>query len=228
MRILLLVLGSICFGALALVVGFWYLQPLLSRQFVLRRLCKPKLTAKPSNDLDLLTELSELLDTTARNLRLGKSMAGSLHSAVETNVCKISVVGDLATATTGGESFSDATKKLLAGTNKSELAFALRTIELAATGGVGGVLALERAAIVLRERSTNIHDRQAQSAQAMLSTKVLSWAPVAVCGWLIVTSEAVRQFLIFSAAGWFCILLGFSFNYAGRKWMQAIVSPTPT
>ena len=228
MRILLLVLGSICFGALALVVGFWYLQPLLSRQFVLRRLSKPKLTAKPSNDLNLLTELSELLDTTARNLRLGKSMASSLHSAVKTNVCKISVVGDLATATTGGESFSDATKKLLAGTNKSELAFALRTIELAATGGVGGVLALERAAIVLRERSTNIHDRQAQSAQAMLSTKVLSWAPVAVCGWLIVTSEAVRQFLIFSATGWFCILLGFSFNYAGRKWMQAIVSPTPT
>ena len=154
-------------------------------------------------------------------------MASSLHTAVETNACKIAVIGDLAAATTGGESFGDATKKLLSGTNKSELAFALRTIELAATGGVGGVLALERAAIVLRERSTNIHDRQAQSAQAMLSTKVLSWAPVAVCGWLIITSDAVRQFLIFSAAGWFCILLGSSFNYAGRKWMQAIVSPTP-
>jgi Flp pilus assembly protein TadB len=103
----------------------------------------------------------------------------------------------------------------------------LRTLELAATGGVGGVLALERAAIVLRERSVNIHDRKTQAAQAMLSTQVLSWAPVVVAGWLIVTSTAVRNFLLLSLAGWFCILLGVGFNYAGRKWMQTIVSPKP-
>ena len=110
-------------------------------------------------------------------------------------------------------------------TKDNDLIFALRTIDLAATGGGGGVLALERAAIVLRERSTNINDRQMQASQAMLSTKVLSWAPVAVAGWLVATSSSVRNFLILSVSGWVCILLGLSFNYVGRRWMQTIVTP---
>ena len=101
----------------------------------------------------------------------------------------------------------------------------LRTHDRAATGGVGGVLALERAAIVLRERSTNINDRQMQASQALLSTKVLSWAPVAVAGWLIATSSSVRNFLILSISGWVCILFGLSLNYVGRRWMQTIVAP---
>ncbi|MFM8854291.1 MAG: hypothetical protein ACKOGL_14075, partial [Acidimicrobiaceae bacterium] len=58
-----------------------------------------------------------------------------------------------------------------------------------------------------------------------LSTKVLSWAPVAVAGWLIVTSSSVRNFLILSIAGWVCILSGLSLKYAGRRWMQTIVAP---
>jgi Flp pilus assembly protein TadB len=62
----------------------------------------------------------------------------------------------------------------------------------------------------------------------MLSTKVLSWAPVGVAGWLIVTSTSVRNFLILSASGWLCVLLGFGFNFAGRRWMQKIVAPAAT
>ena len=227
MKLVFLILGSISFGILVLISGVWYLQPFLSRQFILLRLNGPKKIVRTATTIDQLTELSELLDTTARNLRLGKSLAGSLQSAVETNNCKIDMLVELVRATTRGESFSDAAKLLMPKANSSEIKFALRTLELASTGGVGGVLALERAAIVLRERSTNIHDRKAQAAQALLSTKVLSWAPVAVCGWLLITSSAVRNFLMFSASGWFCVLLGLGFNYAGRKWMNAIVSPNP-
>ena len=172
-----------------------------------------------------LSTLSELLDATARNLRLGKSMASSIQSATETSTIKDSVINDLVATTTRGESFADATKRLIPTAKTNELIFALRTIDLAATGGVGGVLALERAAIVLRERSTNINDRQMQASQALLSTKVLSWAPVAVAGWLIATSSSVRNFLILSVSGWVCILFGLSLNYAGRRWMQTIVAP---
>jgi Flp pilus assembly protein TadB len=152
-------------------------------------------------------------------------MASALQAATETSSIKNSVVTELVSTTTRGESFADATKRLLPTTKTNELIFALRTIDLAATGGVGGVLALERAAIVLRERLTNINDRQMQASQALLSTKVLSWAPVAVAGWLIMTSSSVRSFLVLSVSGWICILLGSSLNYAGRRWMQTIVSP---
>ena len=229
MQTLFLIFGALSFGLLVFLVGFWYGQPLLSRQFVLRRLNRTKINkgvgVKQSHEPDRLTDLSELLDSTARQLRLGKSLASALQTAAETNCLSDKVISDLVMATSNGEAFGDAINRLLNISVPSDLAFALRTLELAATGGVGGVLALERAAIVLRERSVNIHDRKTQAAQAMLSTKVLSWAPVVVAGWLILTSSSVRNFLILSVSGWFCILLGCGFNYAGRRWMQTIVAP---
>jgi Flp pilus assembly protein TadB len=240
MRLIFLLLGAASFAALVFSIGTWYLQPLLFRQIVLRRLNRQGLIARLTTKLPKqqksgskhnallgqLSELSDLLDATARNLRLGKSMASALKAATETGTIKDPVIGELVALTTRGESFAEATKRLLPKAKTNDLIFALRTIDLAATGGVGGVLALERAAIVLRERSTNINDRQMQASQAMLSTKVLSWAPVVVAGWLVATSSSVRSFLILSVSGWVCILLGLSFNYVGRRWMQTIVTPT--
>jgi Flp pilus assembly protein TadB len=239
MKLFFLLLGATIFAFLMYSCSTWYLQPLLVRQIVLRRLnlqsLMPRLVSKlprrrasirlQSDLIQQLSALSDLLDATARNLRLGRSMASALQAAAETASIKKSVITELVAATTRGESFADANKRLLLTAGTNELIFALRTIDLAATGGVGGVLALERAAIVLRERSTNINDRQMQASQALLSTKVLSWAPVAVAGWLIATSNSVRNFLILTVSGWVCILLGLSLNYAGRRWMQTIVAP---
>jgi Flp pilus assembly protein TadB len=240
MKLLFLLLGTSVFAVLMYLCSTWYLQPLLVRQTILRRLNLQSLmgrlvsklprrrasTRLQSELVQQLSTLSDLLDATARNLRLGRSMASSLQAATDTSSVKNLVITELVTTTTHGESFADATKRLIRTAKTNELIFTLRTIDLAATGGVGGVLALERAAIVLRERSTNINDRQMQASQALLSTKVLSWAPVAVAGWLIATSSSVRSFLILSASGWVCILLGLSLNYAGRRWMQTIVTPT--
>ncbi len=239
MKLLFSLFGASGFAVLIYLCSTWYLQPFLIRQTVLRRLNRQSLMARlvdklprrrvsprlQSELIQQLSTLSELLDATARNLRLGKSMASSIQSATETSTIKDSAINDLVATTTRGESFADATKRLIPTAKTNELIFALRTIDLAATGGVGGVLALERAAIVLRERSTNINDRQMQASQALLSTKVLSWAPVAVAGWLIATSSSVRNFLILSVSGWVCILFGLSLNYAGRRWMQTIVAP---
>ena len=239
MKLLFSLSGASGFAVLMYLCSTWYLQPLLVRQTVLHRLDRQSLIGRLVGKLprqrastrlqselsQQLSMLSDLLDATARNLRLGRSMASSLQAAADTSSVKNSVITELVTTTTRGESFADATKRLIPIAKTNELIFTLRTIDLAATGGVGGVLALERAAIVLRERSTNINDRQMQASQALLSTKVLAWAPVAVAGWLIATSSSVRNFLILSIAGWVCILFGLSLNYAGRRWMQTIVAP---
>jgi len=239
MKLLFSLIGASGFAVLMYLCSTWYLQPLLVRQTVLRRLelqslvgrlvsKLPRRRASPRLQSELiqqLSTLSDLLDATARNLRLGRSMASSLQGAADTNSVKNSVITELVATTTRGESFTDATKRLIPTAKNNELIFALRTIDLAATGGVGGFLALERAAIVLRERLTNINDRQMQASQALLSTKVLSWAPVAVASWLIATSTSVRNFLILSIAGWVCILFGLSLNFAGRRWMKTIVAP---
>ena len=87
-------------------------------------------------------------------------------------------------------------------------------------------MALERAAIVIRERATHIDDRLAQAAQALLSTRILSWTPLLVAGWLLVSSAPVRNYLILSPSGWICLLLGIGLNLAGRKWMHAIIAPS--
>ena len=239
MKLLFSLLGASGIAVLIFLCSTWYLRPFLVRQIVLRRLNHQSLMARlvdklskrrvsPRSQSELihqLSTLSDLLDATARNLRLGKSMASSIQAATETSTVKDSVINDLVATTTRGESIADATKRLISIAKTNELIFAIRTIDLAATGGVGGVLALERAAIVLRERSTIINDRQMQASQALLSTKVLSWAPVAVAVWLIATSSSVRSFLILSTSGWLCILLGIGLNFAGRRWMQTIVTP---
>ncbi|MFM9003419.1 MAG: hypothetical protein ACKOKA_07380, partial [Acidimicrobiaceae bacterium] len=222
MKLFFLLLGASVFAVLMYLCGTWYLQPLLARQIVLRRLNLqsrigrivsnvPRRRASTRSQSELiqqLSTLSDLLDATARNLRLGRSMASSLQAAAETSSVKNSVISELITTTTHGDSFAEATKRLIPTAKTDELIFTLRTIDLAATGGVGGVLALERAAIVLRERSTNINDRQMQASQALLSSKVLSWAPVAVAGWLLATSSSVLNVLSLSVSGWVCILFG--------------------
>lgn len=239
MKLLFSLLGASGIAVLIFLCSTWYLRPFLVRQIVLRRLNHQSLMARlvdklskrrvsPRSQSELihqLSTLSDLLDATARNLRLGKSMASSIQAATETSTVKDSVINDLVATTTRGESIADATKRLISTAKTNELIFAIRTIDLAATGGVGGVLALERAAIVLRERSTIINDRQMQASQALLSTKVLSWAPVAVAVWLIATSSGVRSFLILSTSGWLCIVLGIGLNFAGRRWMRSIVTP---
>ncbi|MFM8851595.1 MAG: hypothetical protein ACKOGL_00085, partial [Acidimicrobiaceae bacterium] len=74
-----------------------------------------------------LSMLSDLLDATARNLRLGRSMASSLQAAAETSSVKNSVITDLVATTTRGESLADATTRLIPTTKTNELIFALRT-----------------------------------------------------------------------------------------------------
>ncbi|MFM8505958.1 MAG: hypothetical protein ACKOBB_13125, partial [Acidimicrobiaceae bacterium] len=157
MKLFFLLLGASIFAVLMYLCSSWYLQPLLVRQTVLRRLDRQSLMGRivsniprrskskrlQSELIQQLSMLSDLLDATARNLRLGRSMASSLQAAADTSSVKNSVITELVATTTRGESLADATKRLIPTAKTNELIFALRTIDLAATGGVGGVLALE-------------------------------------------------------------------------------------
>ena len=173
-----------------------------------------------------LEQLAEVLDTTARHLRLGESFASALQSAVSSQHFAIQILQNYSRACALGEAASEISKRLLKTAKTKDEQFVLKTLELSATGGVGGVMALERAAIVIRERATHIDDRFAQAAQALLSTRILSWTPLIVAGWLIVSSAPVRHYLILSPSGWVCLLLGIGLNLAGRKWMDAIITPS--
>lgn len=236
MRYLLAIFGATIFGCLIAVCGFWFIQIRLTKVWVNQRLSQNmpqseqsmltgNLVLSQSSTLQL-NQLAEILDTTARHLRLGESFASALQEAVSSQHCAIQVLQDFSRSCALGEAASEISRRLIKTAKTKDQQFVVKTLELAATGGVGGVMALERAAIVIRERATHIDDRLAQAAQALLSTRILSWTPLLVAGWLLVSSAPVRNYLILSPSGWICLLLGIGLNLAGRKWMHAIIAPS--
>jgi Flp pilus assembly protein TadB len=235
-RYLLAIFGATIFGCLIAVCGFWFIQIRLTKVWVNQRLSQNmpqseqlmlpgNLVLSQSSTLQL-NQLAEILDTTARHLRLGESFASALQAAVSSQQCAIQALQDFSRSCALGEAASEISKRLIKTAKTKDQQFVVKTLELAATGGVGGVMALERAAIVIRERATHIDDRLAQAAQALLSTRILSWTPLLVAGWLLVSSAPVRNYLILSPSGWICLLLGIGLNLAGRKWMHAIIAPS--
>ena len=236
MKHLVAIFGATIFGCVVAAIGFWYIQIRLTKVWVNQRLSQNirrlernslpgDLVLSQSSTLQL-EQLAEILDTTARHLRLGESFASALQAAVSSQHCAIQVLQNFSWACALGEAASEISKRLLKTAKTKDQQFVVKTLELAATGGVGGVMALERAAIVIRERATHIDDRFAQAAQALLSTRILSWTPLVVAGWLVVSSAPVRNYLILSPSGWVCLLLGIGLNLAGRKWMHAIITPS--
>ncbi len=230
------IFGATIFGCLVAGCGFWFIQIRLTKVWVNQRLSQNmpqlersslpgKLVLSQSSTLQL-GQLAEFLDTTARHLRLGESFASALNAAVSSQHFAIQVLQNFSRACASGEAASKISQRLLKTAKTKDQQFVVKTLELAATGGVGGVMALERAAIVIRERATHIDDRFAQAAQALLSTRILSWTPLVVAGWLVVSSTPVRNYLILSPSGWICLLLGIGLNLAGRKWMHAIIAPS--
>ena len=235
MKHLVAIFGATIFGCLVAVCGFWFTQTWLTRVWVKARLSQNILQSErnsPSSNVaqtqsstSQLKQLAEVLDTTARHLRLGESFASALQSAVSSQYCAIQVLQSFSRACALGEAAGEISRRLINTAKTRDQQFVVKILELAATGGVGGVMALERAAIVIRERATHIDDRFSQAAQALLSTRILSWTPLVVAGWLVVSSASVRHYLILSPSGWVCLLLGIGLNLAGRKWMQTIITP---
>jgi tight adherence protein B len=92
---------------------------------------------------------------------------------------------------------------------------------------VGGPVAepLERVAATLRQRVADLHERQAQTAQARLSAAVMSVLPVAALGAAVSVSAPVRS-AVTTPIGLASIALGAALNVGGWCWMRRIVGPT--
>ena len=76
---------------------------------------------------------------------------------------------------------------------------------------------------MLREQQALVLDRNVQAAQAQLSTKVLTWLPIAVFAWIAITDPIARMFLLSTPVGMCCVATGITLNVSGRKWMSHVV-----
>ena len=232
-NVVVLIVGTLSFaGACALLIT----PPLTkhwSRRWLRVRLGttshKATATASPAATtttpiLQTPPAITDFLDAIARDVRSGFSLASSFVQCSDQQLDNNHWSQPVAQQCLRGVVLADALVECALPTWTPESRFASRTLAVASAGGAGVAPALEHSASVLREQQGLMLDRDVQAAQAQLSTKVLTWLPIAVFAWIAITDPIARSFLLSTPAGMCCVATGITLNVAGRKWMSRVVS----
>lgn len=168
--------------------------------------------------------ITDFLDAIARDVRSGFSLASSFVQCSDQQSDDNHWSQPVAQQCLRGVVLADALVECALPTWTPEIRFASRALAVASAGGAGVAPALEHSASVLREQQGLMLDRDVQAAQAQLSTKVLTWLPIAVFAWIAITDPIARSFLLSTPVGMCCVATGITLNVAGRKWMSRVVS----
>ena len=167
--------------------------------------------------------ITDFLDAIARDVRSGFSLASSFVQCSDQQSDDNHWSQPVAQQCLRGVVLADALVECALPTWTPEIRFASRTLAVASAGGAGVAPALEHSASVLREQQGLMLDRDVQAAQAQLSTKVLTWLPIAVFAWIAITDPIARMFLLSTPVGMCCVATGITLNVSGRKWMSHVV-----
>ena len=167
--------------------------------------------------------VTDFLDAIARDVRSGFSLASSFVQCSDQQPDSNHWSQPVAQQCLRGVVLADALVECALPTWTPEIRFASRTLAVASAGGAGVAPALEHSASVLREQQGLMLDRDVQAAQAQLSTKVLTWLPIAMFAWIAITDPIARSFLLSTPVGLCCVATGITLNVSGRKWMSHVV-----
>ncbi len=174
-------------------------------------------------------EMANFLDAMGREMHLGRSLTSALLHTYLSYPLLAEYIRPIALTCERGTSITEVLRVGGATTATAAIpscvVFGIRAM-WAATTGNAGAHALERAATTLRERTAIHHERRAQSAQARLSVKILTWLPIAFLGWQIITNPLSRWFLLGSPIGWTLLACGLGLNWFGRRWINRVVTGT--
>ena len=181
-------------------------------------------TTPPTTPTRTPPAIADFLDAIARDVRSGFSLASSFVQCSDQQLDDNHWSQPVAQQCLRGVVLADALVECALPTWTPEIRFASRALAVASAGGAGVAPALEHSASVLREQQGLMLDRDVQAAQAQLSTKVLTWLPIAVFAWIAITDPIARSFLLSTPAGMCCVATGITLNVSGRKWMSRVVS----
>ena len=220
-----LIVGTLSFaGACALLIAP-HLTKHWSRRWLRVRLGATSVTTTPpTTPTRTPPSITDFLDAIARDVRSGFSLASSFVQCSDQQLDDNQWSQPVAQQCLRGVVLADALVECALPTWTPEIRFASRTLAVASAGGAGVAPALEHSASVLREQQGLMLDRDVQAAQAQLSTKVLTWLPIAVFAWIAITDPIARSFLLSTPAGMCCVATGITLNVSGRKWMSRVVS----
>jgi Flp pilus assembly protein TadB len=180
----------------------------------------------PTGDAVISEEMANLLDAVGGEMQHGGSLTAAFLHSYPAFPLLADYLQPVVQSCQRGVSLTEALRTSEATSASAVMpscvVFGARALWAATTGSTG-VLALERAAATLRERTAIQYERRAQSAQARLSVQILTWLPLAFLGWQFVTNPLARWFLLASPTGWAFLVGGFGLNWYGRRWMNRIV-----
>ena len=225
LNVVVLIIGTLSFaGACTLLIA----PPLTkhwSRRWLRVRLgtTPHKATATTSPATTTPLAITDFLDAIARDVRSGFSLASSFVQCSDQQSDDDHWSQPVAQQCLRGVVLADAIAECALPTWTPEIRFASRTLAVASAGGAGVAPALEHSASVLREQQALMLDRDVQASQAQLSTKVLTWLPIAVFAWIAITDPIARMFLLSTPVGMCCVATGITLNVSGRKWMSHVV-----
>jgi tight adherence protein B len=228
-NVLVLFVGTLSFaGACALLIAP-HLTKHWSRRWLRVRLGTTSVTttAPTTSTASTLPQtplaITDFLDAIARDVRSGFSLASSFVQCSDQQTDDNHWSQPVAQQCLRGVVLADALVECALPTWTPEIRFASRTLAVASAGGAGVAPALEHSASVLREQQGLMLDRDVQAAQTQLSTKVLTWLPIAVFAWIAITDPIARTFLLTTPVGMCCVATGITLNVSGRKWMSHVV-----
>ena len=224
-NVLVLFVGTLSFAGACVLLITPPLTKHWSRRWLRVRLGATSVTTTPpTTPTRTPPSITDFLDAIARDVRSGFSLASSFVQCSDQQLDDNHWSQPVAQQCLRGVVLADALVECALPTWTPEIRFASRTLAVASAGGAGVAPALEHSASVLREQQGLMLDRDVQAAQAQLSTKVLTWLPIAVFAWIAITDPIARSFLLSTPAGMCCVATGITLNVAGRKWMSRVVS----
>ena len=224
-NVLVLFVGTLSFAGACVLLITPPLTKHWSRRWLRVRLGATSVTTTPpTTPTRTPPAIADFLDAIARDVRSGFSLASSFVQCSDQQLDDNHWSQPVAQQCLRGVVLADALVECALPTWTPEIRFASRALAVASAGGAGVAPALEHSASVLREQQGLMLDRDVQAAQAQLSTKVLTWLPIAVFAWIAITDPIARSFLLSTPVGMCCVATGITLNVSGRKWMSRVVS----
>lgn len=160
-------------------------------------------------------------DDLARLVRSGTSLRDALLRAVPSEERTCAATEPIRRALRVGEPAASAVASVHADQGP-HLLLARQVLDVTTRLGGSPSAAIDRTAVVLRQRAADGHERVAQAAQARMSAHVLTALPVAVLAILAGTDPDVRTTLA-SPLGAGLVGVGLTLNVAGWCWMRRLV-----
>ncbi len=96
-------------------------------------------------------------------------------------------------------------------------------LSIATSVGGGAAAPLDRLAAAMRQSAADDLERGAQSAQALISARVLTFVPIVMCALLLVIDPDVRD-EVRSTTGAALLFSGLLLNLVGGWWMRRVIT----